>query len=320
MKKSLVWVLIIVIILILGVTAFFICGKKDDNNKGDNLNNNNNNQSTNISGENITISLEEYPSVYTDLNGNSVVSSIAESFLGSDASKLKNNLSGDNAYANLIDGNVQIIYGPLISEKDQEYADEKGVELNLINLTNRAIVFVVNSENTNIGLSVEELMGIYSGKIKKWNEVGGVSNDIIVYQRGNNTDVQKDLVNVMMEEEKIISTNKDLTKENIEELIKEISEGENAKYAIGFAYLDEVQKYLENNKNIKILSVDGADPSEENISNNTYPVNVEGYLAIKESDMTNANVQKWLDAAFSSKGKEAIRKAGFVAVERISEE
>ena len=75
-----------------------------------------------------------------------------------------------------------------------------------------------------------------------------------------------------------------------------------------------------NNKNIKILSVDGADPSEENISNNTYPVNVEGYLAIKESDMSNANIQKWLDAAFSSKGKEAIRNAGLVAVERISEE
>ena len=110
MKKSLVWVLIIVIILILGVTAFFICGKKDDNNKGDNLNNNNNNnQSTNISDENITLSLEEYPSVYTDLNGNSVVSNIAEFFLGSDSSKLENNLSGDNAYANLIDGNVQII-------------------------------------------------------------------------------------------------------------------------------------------------------------------------------------------------------------------
>lgn len=318
MKKSLVWVLIIVIILIFGVAVFFVCNKKEDNNKDNNVSNNN--QNNNVSTENITISLEEYPSVYTDLNGNSVVSSIAESFLGSDAIKLKNNLSGDNAYTNLIDGNVQIIYGPLISEKDQEYADELGVELNLINLTNRAIVFVVNSENTNVGLSVEELMGIYSGKIKKWNEVGGVSNDIIVYQRGNNTDVQKDLVNVMMEEEKIISTNKDLTKENIEELIKEISEGENAKYAIGFAYLDEVQKYLENNKNIKILSVDGADPSEENISNNTYPVNVEGYLAIKESDMSNANIQKWLDAVFSSKGKEAIRNAGLVAVERISEE
>ena len=77
---------------------------------------------------------------------------------------------------------------------------------------------------------------------------------------------------------------------------------------------------LQKNQNIKLLLVDGLDPIEENISNNTYPVKVEGYLAIKESDMTNANVQKWLDAAFSSKGKEAIRKAGFVAVERISEE
>lgn len=319
MKKSLVWVLTIVIILILGVTAFFVCGKKDDNNKGDNLNNNNN-QSTNISGENITISLEEYPSVYADLNGNSVVSSIAESFLGSEASKLKNNLSGDNAYANLIDGNVQIIYAPLMNDDNQEYADEKGVELNLIQLTNHAIVFIVNSENSNVGLAKEELIDIYSGKIKKWNEVGGAARDIVVYQRGANSDVQKDLANVMMEEEKIISENKNLIKENIEDLIKEIADGENAKSAIGFAYLDEVQKYLADNQNIKLLLVDGLDPIEENISNNTYPVKVEGYLAIKESDMTNANVQKWLDAAFSSKGKEAIRKAGFVAVERISEE
>ena len=318
MKKSLVWVLIVVIILILGVTAFFVCGKKDDNNKGDNLNNNN--QNTNISGENITISLEEYPSVYTDLNGNSVVSNIAESFLGSDSSKLKNNLSGDNAYANLIDGNVQIIYAPLMNEDNHKYADEKGVELNLIQLTNRAIVFIVNSENPNVGLGEQELIDIYSGKIKRWNEVGGAARDIVVYQRGANLDVQKDLVNVMMEEEKIISATKELTKENIEDLIKEITDGENAKSAIGFAYLDEVQKYLADNKNIKLLSVDGLDPTEENISNNTYPVKVEGYLAIKESDMTNANVQKWLDAAFSAQGKEAIRKAGFVAVERISEE
>ena len=318
MKKSLVCVLIVAIILILGVTIFFVCGKKDDNNKGDNLNNNN--QNTNISGENITISLEEYPSVYTDLNDNSVVSNIAESFLGSDSSKLKNNLSGDNAYANLIDGNVQIIYAPLMNDDNHKYADEKGVELNLIQLTNHAIVFIVNSENPNVGLGEQELIDIYSGKIKRWNEVGGAARDIVVYQRGANSDVQKDLANVMMEEEKIISANKNLIKENIEDLIKEITNGENAKSAIGFAYLDEVQKYLADNKNIKLLLVDGLDPIEENISNNTYPVKVEGYLAIKESDMTNANVQKWLDVAFSAQGKEAIRKAGFVAVERISEE
>ena len=117
-----------------------------------------------------------------------------------------------------------------------------------------------------------------------------------------------------------VDSDLEILKENIEDLIKEIADGENAKSAIGFAYLDEVQKYLADNQNIKLLLVDGLDPIEENISNNTYPVKVEGYLAIKESDMTNANVQKWLDAAFSSKGKEAIRKAGFVAVERISEE
>lgn len=313
MKKGLVLVLAIIVTLILCGTVFLVTNKSlfrdDSKSLGSNVS---------VSGENdleeeIKISFKEYPSVYTDIKDDLVVSKLADTFLGSDADKLKINVSGDDAYTNLIDGNVQIAYAPLISEELQKYADTKQVGVYLIHFTNRPIVFIVNSENTNIGLAMEEIRGIYSGKIKTWSEVGGVSKSIIAYQRGSGSTLQSNLAD-FMGEEKIVSPSKDLIKEDIYELVKAISEGENAKMALGFAYLDEVEPYLENN-NIKILVVDGLEPTDANVSNNTYPIREEGYLAIKESDRNDPNVQKWVDAAFSKKGKEAVKKAGLVVVE-----
>lgn len=318
MKKGLVLLLTVIVILVLGGTAFLVTNKSLFRDDTKNISSNDNGFGENNLDEEIKISLKEYPSVYTDIKDDLVVSKMADTFLESGADKLKINVSGDDAYINLIDGNVQTAYVPLITEELQKYADTKQVGVYLIHFTNRPIVFIVNSENTNIGLAMEEIRGIYSGKIKNWSEVGGVSKSIIAYQRGNNSVLQSNLAD-FIGKEKIISPSKDLIKEDIHNLVKAISEGENAKTALGFAYLDEVEPYLENN-NIKILVVDGLEPTEANVSNNTYPIREEGYLAIKESDRNDPNVQKWVSAAFSKKGREAVKKAGLIVVEQIGKD
>ena len=82
--------------------------------------------------------------------------------------------------------------------------------------------------------------------------------------------------------------------------------------SIGFSF----RYYLDGmigNDGVKMLSLGGVYPSEENIKNGTYPIVAEFY-AIYRADNDNPNIKPLIDWLLSEEGQELIKECGYVGI------
>ncbi len=64
------------------------------------------------------------------------------------------------------------------------------MHLNLEPVAKEGFVFVVSKDNPVESLTQQQIRDIYSGKITNWSEVGGNDEEIIPYQRNNDSGSQ----------------------------------------------------------------------------------------------------------------------------------
>ena len=160
---------------------------------------------------------------------------------------------------------------------------------------------------------MEQIKDIYSGKTKKWNELGikGMGN-IRAFQRDEGSGSQTALKKLMADRELIVPP-----KENIVEgmggIIKKAADYRNYKNAIGYSFRFYSTEMVKNNQ-IKLLKIDGVYPDTEAIENGSYPITSEFY-AVTRSGCTE-NTKKLVDWICSHQGAELIEKTGYTAIKR----
>lgn len=98
-----------------------------------------------------------------------------ENFAPDSAMQYKNTIRGFEAVVN---GETDIFFSAMPSAEQQEYAADKGVELQYIPIGKEAFIFFVNTNNPVEDLSVEQIRKIYSGEYKNWKAVGSVDRAI----------------------------------------------------------------------------------------------------------------------------------------------
>jgi phosphate transport system substrate-binding protein len=74
-----------------------------------------------------------------------------------------------------------------IKGSERKLALSSGVDVKEYSVALDAICVVVNKDNPINELSIEQLMGIYTGAINSWQQVGGKSGSILRYSRENNS-------------------------------------------------------------------------------------------------------------------------------------
>lgn len=126
---------------------------------------------------------------------------------------------------------------------------------------------IVNKDVTEAGvkdLSTDQLIGIFTGQITNWKDVGGPDEDIVLVTRpsssGTRATFEKYALNGNAEAE-----NKSMETDDSGVLLKNVSD---TKGAIGYVALS----YLVDNKDVDAVSIDGAAPTLENTYNGTYKV------------------------------------------------
>ena len=95
-------------------------------------------------------------------------------------------------------------------------------------------------------------------------------------------------------------------------IIEQVADYKNYSNSIGFSF----RYYLETliaNPNVKMLKVDGIEPTPENISNETYPITGSLY-AVTYKDNENRNVDLLIDWILSEEGQEIVEKTGYSRV------
>ena len=84
------------------------------------------------------------------------------------------------AYKNLLEGKADIIFCAEPSEAQKQMFYENDIKLTMIPIGREAFVFFVNKENKIDNLTLDNIKGIYSGKIKNW--MGDIINEVAEYR------------------------------------------------------------------------------------------------------------------------------------------
>ena len=214
------------------------------------------------------------------------------------------------AFERLIDGSVDIFFGAQPSAEQQRLAEEAGVELVLTPIGKEAFVFFVSENNPVEGLTVKDIQGIYSGTIRNWQDVGGQSERIFAFQRPENSGSQT-LLQHIMGDIPIMEPLKEEYVGGMGGIIQQVADYRNYEGALGYTFrffLTNMQR--ETAGQVRMLTIDGVAPTQENILSETYPFTTCLYaITVKGNDRVP---QAYLDWMQGDEGQQIIERIGYV--------
>ena len=219
------------------------------------------------------------------------------------------------AYPRLLKGKVDLIFVAAPSKEQLNAFKENGIELVLQPIGKEAFVFFVNKSNKINSLPLEQIKRIYSGKIKNWKEVGGISKEIKAYQRADGSGSQSALER-LMEDTTIEKPDTEKKVGGMMEIINTVAAYRNTSSSLGFTFRFYSLGMIKE-QNIKYLAINGIESNFENVSNDTYPITNEFYaVTTKDKLESNPNIQKLIDWILAIEGQFLIEKTGYASLKK----
>ncbi|VAW98380.1 Phosphate ABC transporter, periplasmic phosphate-binding protein PstS (TC 3.A.1.7.1) [hydrothermal vent metagenome] len=167
-----------------------------------------------------------------------------------------------------------------------------------------ALVVIVNKNNPVESITMRQLRDVYLGKITNWRELGGQNKAIELYSR------KSKMSGVGRTLRELVFANFDQKFKNVKYRVK--SSGPLEKgivkniQGIGTTGISSAKK-----RDVKILRLNGIEPSYANIKNGSYLIYRPLYL-VKKIGSTDPMVSDFIKFALSNEGKKVIRSAGTV--------
>ncbi|GHV19044.1 hypothetical protein FACS1894169_15970 [Bacteroidia bacterium] len=211
------------------------------------------------------------------------------------------------AYNRLINGDADLIFCAAPSKSQVENAHSLGKEFRMTPIGKEAFVFFVNAKNPVSELSVEQIQSIYSGKITNWKDLGGENEDIKAFQRPKDSGSQTMLEKIMGDLPLMPPLLNDVVDE-MGGIIEQTAEYKNFGNAIGYSFLFFATEMVGNNQ-IKLIKVNGIEPTRETIKSGTYPF-VGDFYAIT-TDSENENLKGFIDWILSPQGQKLVEETGY---------
>ena len=212
------------------------------------------------------------------------------------------------AFSRLLDKKVDILFGARPSRSQMQEAENRHIQLSVTPIGKEAFVFFVEPDNPVTNLTSEQIRAIYHGDITNWKEVGGKDQEILAFQRPENSGSQA-MVEYFMGE---ISLKEPQTYEYVNSMmavVDKVAQYNNEKGAFGYSFRYFVEDLRQEN-DVRMIAVDGVLPTRENIENGSYPLTVD-LCTITREIHTNLYVQKMIDFMLSEDGQELVEKSGY---------
>ena len=219
-----------------------------------------------------------------------------------------------SGFTSLADGYTDVFFGTKSDASQEEYARKRGVEFEYTPVGREGFVFLVNAANPVDSLTIEQVKGIYSGKITNWKEVGGNDEPIVAYQRNENSGSQSMMVRFMGDTPLMDPPSKMHSAGSMSGLVKGIADYDNGRGAIGYSFRYYVTD-LVGDYDVKLLAIEGAEPTLENIEDGSYPITGEFYAVTRKGD-SDENLARFLEWVRGPQGQELVAKSGYA---RLSE-
>jgi phosphate transport system substrate-binding protein len=284
--------LAIIIVLIISTLAFAACARPvDDNQNGAVLDG---------QGQNISV------------NGSTSVQPLAEELakaFNTKNSKVRIDIQGGGSGVGIKSANDAVVDIGMSSRDLKE--EEKN--LREFKIAIDGIAVIINPTNGITNLTMEQIQKIYIGEITDWSQIGGKSGKITIVTReeGSGTRgafVELTGVEVKENNKKVDKTvTSAITQASTGAVVTTVASDPNA---IGYASYGIVKE----NAAIKLISVEGAETSAENIYAGSYKIS-RPYLMLTKEEPTGA-VKEFIDFILSADGQAVVESHGYVKVNR----
>jgi len=165
-----------------------------------------------------------------------------------------------------------------------------------------ALMIIVHPDNPVATISVDQLRGIYLGRITNWRELGGADAPIEPYIRQGKLSAVgglfRELVFANFEQDLPGARHTVLSSAPLEQAVEANPD------AIGVTGMDTVGRHK-----VKVLKLNGIEASEENILAGRYIMLRPLYLIVK-GELTHPATRAFLQFVASNEGQAAIRTSG----------
>lgn len=262
----------------------------------------------------VAFTRENYPRV----DGSTVTIPLSEAMAskllnmdGKQAASFVKHYTTHDAYVNLVAGKADIILVTEPSDEELALARAKNIDLEVVPVVKDAFVFLVNVNNPVESLTVEQIQGIYQGKIKNWKEAGGPDKEIIPYQRPKNSGSQTNMESIVMKGLIMMDPPREMVPAGMGDLIERVAGYNNSDRALGYSVY-YFAKAMYSRDTIKILGVNGVKPEKATITTAKYPFTISYYAVIKKSEPAGSPTRKLLKWLLGKDGQFLAESAGYV--------
>lgn len=167
-----------------------------------------------------------------------------------------------------------------------------------------ALVVITHPDNPVNNINVDQLRDVLEGKIKNWKQLGGKDQPLeLQVRKGKNSGVGRTLRELAFGD-----FDKDFVASKVHKssgpLEKAVEANPNA---VGITGVSSARK-----RKVKILQLQGKEPSYDNIRSGEYLFYRPLYIAHNPANPRYSEVKKFIDFAHSREGRKIIRKQGVV--------
>ena len=216
-----------------------------------------------------------------------------------------------DGYRLLAEKETDIFIGVYPSDEQKAYAEENQTTFEYTPIGTEAFVFFVHKDNPITNLTTGQIKDIYSGKITNWKDVGGKNEKIAAFQRNEGSGSQS-MLKRFMGDTPIMDAPTEMVNDFMAGIIEKVADYKSKTNSIGFSFRYYVEGIIKN-PDIKMISIDGAAPTSENIRNGSYPILTPIY-AVTYKENQNGNVDKLLEWILSDEGQYIINESGYVGI------
>ena len=300
----------ILAICLIAMLVFTGCTPAQNNTQNDEQNDN----KDVVQKASLQLSLEEYPRMDGSTANLPMMAEIMSRVCGitlQEAEELTTCTKTSNAWSNVANGNADILLVYEAAEDTKEYLEAVGTELEVTPVGRDALAFINNEQNPVDNLTQAQLIDIYTGKVTNWNEVGGEDLDIIPYQRVATSGSQSLFMKLLMKDIVPMDAPMELRPAEMGMLIDELARYNNEGNALGYSVF-YYANYMYQQPGLRMIAVDGVQPSDETIADGSYPLLNEYYVVIRADEPEDSPARLLRDWILSDEGSAAIVKAGYI--------
>lgn len=192
---------------------------------------------------------------------------------------------------------------PMKAEEKAKVQEKRGAAATEYAVALDGLAVFAHSSNTISELSIEQLRRIYRGEVKRWSEVGGPDQPIVLYGRENNSGTYAYFKEHVLQEKDFAPETQTLP--GTAAVVNAVSRDVNAIGYGGIAY----------DKGIKALKVrkdeasPALEPTMDNVVSGAYPISRK--LFLYTAGPASGTGKEFLDFALSDEGQKVISEVGY---------